>query len=109
MIALSSFPWATAGQEGFVTCPSFARRSVRRRSRSRRAVVAVEIDAAPDADLVGEGEATLRIRNGTALTDGDDVTVYSDFLGGRDHPWARGLSWPRTAGGACSSRWTDPS
>lgn len=37
------------------------------------------ITAAPDANTLGQGNATLRYRNGAALVDGPTVKVYSNF------------------------------
>jgi hypothetical protein len=71
--------WAIGGAVEYNAGASGNSLFVRGGSRPIAAVVTTEIDAKPDADTLGEGVARLRTRSGADLTDGEEVTVFSNF------------------------------
>jgi hypothetical protein len=71
--------WEIGGNVEFDGGPAGYRLFVRRQPCVMAAVVTTEIDAAPDADTLGEGVVMLRARSGADLVDVEEVTVFSNM------------------------------
>jgi len=75
---------------------------------SRSAVVTTPITAAPDANTLGEGVATIRTRGGALLSDWFNGAVYSNFsteiaAGTRIEVVQDGSGWKLVAADGCGS------
>lgn len=72
--------WSVAGHADFDAGPTGYSLLIKSPPVAQSAVAAAGgIGAAPDADTLGQGNATLRYRNGASLTNGPTVRVYSNF------------------------------
>lgn len=72
--------WHVSGHCEFKATPGGYSLHIKAAGSPISAVVATGgITAAPDADTLGQGNATLRHRTGAALSDGPTVLVYSNF------------------------------